>query len=56
MSRPAQRAPPPMQYLPTPVDSYKAKTSSAPSRSFKMPSPPLAPSTSQQVTILLFTL
>ncbi|XP_053625715.1 carbohydrate-responsive element-binding protein isoform X2 [Plodia interpunctella] len=49
--RPAQRAPPPMQYLPTPVDSYKAKTSSAPSRSFKMPSPPLAPSTSQQVSV-----
>ncbi|XP_013186536.2 MLX-interacting protein isoform X2 [Amyelois transitella] len=51
--RTGQRAPPQqMQYLPTPVDSYKAKTATAVNpRSFKMPSPPLAPSTSQQVNV-----
>ncbi|KAM3963576.1 MLX interacting protein mondo isoform 2-T2 [Aphomia sociella] len=42
-----------MQYLqPTPVESYKAKPISAVvgTRSFKMPSPPLAPAASQQVS------
>lgn len=43
---------PQMQYLqPNSVDSYKAKptTSTANTRAFKMPSPPLVPTSSQQV-------
>ncbi|CAH2074106.1 unnamed protein product, partial [Iphiclides podalirius] len=47
---PVRQTSPQMQYLqPKPVDTYKAKPVPSNARSFKLPSPPLVPVTSQQV-------